>query len=113
LLVGIVAVVPGLLGHLDEKFPNRQFVFAGSSDWYEAPDDAFHSRRIGFEIAGADLSPGRLLRVAQILEGSLTHSEVIVRLVKTRKWLPMRVKVQKSKTLRTHAETRSQGLPTF
>lgn len=83
LMVGIIAVLPGLLSHLDEKFPNRQFIFGGVSNWYEAPAGASHSRRIVFEIAGADLSPGHLLHMAQILEDNLTHSEVIVRLVRT------------------------------
>lgn len=110
LLVGIIAVLPGLLSHLDEKFPNRQFMFAGVSNWYEAPEDVSHSRRIGFEIPGAELSPGRLLRMAQTLEDSLTHSEVIVKLAKTQKWLPLRVKVQKSKTLCGQVEKNSQSL---
>jgi hypothetical protein len=111
LLVGIIVVLPGLLSHLDEKFPNRQFIFGGVSNWYEAPADASHSRRIVFEIAGADLSPGRLLRMAQILEDNLTHSEVIVRLVRTRKWLPRKVKIQKSKTLCGQDDKTSQSLP--
>jgi hypothetical protein len=85
-------------------------MFAGVSNWYEAPEDVSHSRRIGFEIPGAELSPGRLLRMAQTLEDSLTHSEVIVKLAKTQKWLPLRVKVQKSKTLCGQVEKNSQSL---
>lgn len=99
LIVGVVAVLPGLLSHLNGKFPNRRFIFAGVSDWYAAPADASHSRRIVFEIAGEDLSPGRLLRMAQALERNPTHSEIIVKLVKTRRWMPRKLQISTSKTL--------------
>lgn len=99
LLAGIAAVLPGLLEHLDEKFPNRWFMIGAVSDWYETPNDDHHSRRISFNIAATHASTGRLLRIVQILEDNLFHAQVLVRMQKPQKWLPPRLKIEKSKTV--------------
>lgn len=98
LLAGIAAVLPGLLEHLEDKFPNRQYMIGAVSNWHENPNDYRHSRRISFEMAGAHVTVGRLLRITQILEDDLYCSLIAVRIMKTRRWLPMRVKVEKVKS---------------
>lgn len=99
LLAGIAAVLPGLLEHLDEKFPNRQFMIGAVSDWYETPTDGHHSRRISFDIAATHVSTGRLLRIVQVLEDNRFHEHILVRVQRPQKWLPPRLKIDKSKTV--------------